>query len=161
MTSRWARTAVTALAIVGLGTMAGAASPQRNASAADVRQRVTLPRSERDQILAEMRGMLESVRGILFGLASKDMPAIEKAARTSAVRETANPELDKTLPEGFLRFRLQTHQGFQALADQAHTGGTEAELIRKLATLTNNCVGCHGAFRVVEGPAARVAPRQP
>lgn len=159
MTSTRVRTLVLALTFVGLATSETVAGDQRVAATVDSRQRITLPANGRVQILAEMRGMLESVRAVLFALSSHDMPAVERAARASAVDATANPDLDRVLPEGFLRFRLQTHQAFQALADHAHANGPEVEVIKELATITNNCVGCHGAFRVVEGPAPKAKPR--
>ena len=165
MNSRWARGALGTMALVLLGTAAGMAAAQRGGPVTDTRQRVTLPRAERDQILAEMRGMLESVRGILYGLANDDIPMIEQAAQASAVPASGSPELDKGLPEGFLRFRVQTHLSFQSLAAQARAGDSRDEIIRRLATITNACVGCHGAYRVVEGPAlapgaaAPTAPR--
>lgn len=144
---------VTGVLVMGMIMFAGAAvyaGAPRSESSTDTRQRITLPRAQRDKILAEMRQMLGSIRGILHGLAANDMPTIEKAARVSGMERAADPELKKRVPEGFLKFGLQTHQGFDRLADKAKAGGTRDDIIKEMAALTNNCVGCHGAYRVVE-----------
>jgi cytochrome c556 len=159
MKSRWARraTAFAMIMAVTLGVAPRLVRAQGGAPAVDVRQRVEIPQAQRNEILAEMRGMLESLRGILFGLAAGDMAAVRTAAEASSVEATANPELDRRLPKGFLQFRYQTHEGFNSLAIEARSGSTQANLLTKVAGITNNCVGCHRAFRVVEAPAS---PRQ-
>ena len=154
MRSIWARTAVVAIAIVILGGTRQLASAQRGDPAVDTRQRVVLPEAQRHQILAEMRGMLESVRGILFGLANNDIAAVQKAAQASSVDTTANVQLDQLLPKQFLQFRLLTHEGFRSLAAEARDGTRQADLLTKVASISSYCVGCHNAFRVVEAPAS-------
>lgn len=84
-------------------------------------------------------------------MAANDMPTIEKAARASGLGTTDESQFKKWLPEGFLKFARQTHEGFDRLADKARAGGTREDFIKELAALTNNCVGCHGAYRVEEG----------
>ncbi|HWU39475.1 MAG TPA: hypothetical protein VN203_17645 [Candidatus Acidoferrum sp.] len=151
MRATWIGTGIVAMAMVMcVSASANAASPASESST-DTRQRITLPRAQRDKILTQMRQMLGSIRGVLHGLATNDMPTIERAARVSGMEQTPDPELKKRVPEGFLKFGLQTHQGFDRLADKAKSGGTRDDIIKELATLTNNCVGCHGAYRVVEG----------
>lgn len=159
MKSRWVRTAA-AVAIITAMTLGAAprlVTAQGGDPAVDTRQRVEIPQAQRNEILAEMRGMLESLRAILFGLAMGDLAAVRKAAEASSVAATANPELDRRLPKGFLQFRFQTHEGFDSLAAETRAGSTQTLLLTKVAAITNNCVGCHQAFRVVEAPAS---PRQ-
>ena len=92
-----------------------------------------------------------SISGILHGLVTNDMAAVDKAARASGIERAADPQLKKKLPEAFLQLGLQTHKGFDMLADQAMAGGTREDIIKELAGLTNNWVGCHAAYRVDEG----------
>ena len=160
-----ARTAVAGITIVILGGTVQLASAQRGAPAVDTRQAVVLSEAQRNQILAEMRGMLESVRGILFGLAQNDMEVVQKAAQASSVEATANAQLDQRLPKQFLQFRFLTHEAFRSLAAEARDGTRPADLLTKVASISSYCVGCHNAFRVVEtaastsrGPAT-TAPR--
>ena len=141
---------VVALGLIVLAGVAGYAGAPQSEPSSDTRQRLTLPRAQRDKILAEMRQMLGSIRGILDGLAANDMPTIESAARISGMGKAADPELKKKVPEGFLKLGLQTHKGFDDLADKAKAGGAREDIIKNLAALTNNCVGCHGAYRIDE-----------
>jgi cytochrome c556 len=150
MKSRWIGAGVMAMGMIMLAGAAGYAGTSRSEPSTDTRQRITLPRAQRDKILAEMRQMLGSIRGVLHGLAANDMPTIERAARVSGMERATDPELKKKVPEGFLKFGIQTHQGFDSLADKAKTGATREDIIKEMAALTNNCVGCHGAYRVVE-----------
>jgi cytochrome c556 len=150
MKSRWIGVGVVVMGVVMLAGVAGYAGTPRDEPSSDTRQRIPLPRTQREKILAEMRQMLGSIRGILHGLAANDMPTIERAARVSGMERAADPELKKRVPEGFLKFGLQTHQGFDKLADKARVGGTREDIIKELAALSNNCVGCHGAYRVDE-----------
>jgi cytochrome c556 len=146
--------AVVAIAIVIFTGAPQLAYAQRGDPAVDTRQRVVIPEAQRHQILAEMRGMLESVRGILFGLANNDMAAVQKAAQASSAEATANAQLDQRLPKQFLQFRLMTHDGFRSLAAEARNGARQADLLTKVAGITSYCVGCHNAFRVVESAAS-------
>jgi hypothetical protein len=150
MRSRWIGAGIMVTGMIMLAGAAVYAGAPSSESSTDTRQRITLPRAQRDKILAEMRQMLGSIRGILHGLAANDMPTIERAARVSGMERATDPELKKKVPEGFLKFGLQTHQGFDRLADKAKTGATREDIIKEMAALTNNCVGCHGAYRVVE-----------
>lgn len=163
MRCMWARTAVVAITIVIAEGTLQLASAQRGDPAIDTRQRVVLSVAQRNQILAEMRGMLESVRGILFGLAQNDIAAVQKAAQASSVGTAANAELDQRLPKEFLQFRFMTHQAFGSLAAEARDGTRPADLLTKTASISSYCVGCHNAFRVVEtaspGRSSATAPR--
>lgn len=149
---QWRRigTGVVLVGVLILLSVAGYAGEARSGPSTDTRQRVTLPRAQRNEILAEMRQMLGSLRGILYGLAANDMRTVENAAQVSGIEGAANPQLRKGLPDRFLQFRLQTHEGFNRLADKAKAGGNREDVIKELAALTNNCVGCHNAFRVEE-----------
>lgn len=104
--------------------------------------------AERDKVLAEMRQMLESMSGVLQGFVANDMPEIEKAARASGMETAVDPQLEKKLPEAFLRLGMLTHKSFDKLADQAKAGGTREDAIKALAVLSNNCVGCHRTYRL-------------
>lgn len=119
-------------------------------STGDTRQRLILTPAQRSMMLAEMRLMLGSVGGILQGLATGNLAAAEKAARTSGMTGSADvdPHIKTRLPQPFLELAMHTHRGFDLLADRIHAGGSQADIIRELATLTGNCVACHAAYRL-------------
>jgi hypothetical protein len=118
----------------------------------DTRQRLLLPPAARDKVLAEMRLMLESINGILQGVATGDITAAEKAARASGMTTAADvdPQIKQRLPEAFLALGMQTHKAFDALADQLKDSGTQESAIKGLARITANCVACHAAYRLDE-----------
>lgn len=122
------------------------------AQTGDARQRLALPPAGRDKVLAEMRLMLESVNGILQGVTANDLPAVEKAARASgmAMAVDVDPQIMQALPPPFRELGMQTHRGFDALADQIKGGGTRDDAVRGLARVTNNCVACHAIYRLDE-----------
>jgi hypothetical protein len=138
--------------VLGTALLAGAASAQPPSPPADARERVTLPAAAREKILAEMRHMLESVSAILQGLAAGDPGAIETAARASGMGMAGNmdPRVRSTLPAPLRELGMQTHRGFDALADRMKAGGTRDDAVRGLAQITQSCVACHAIYRLDE-----------
>lgn len=135
-----------------LGSLSNAPAVEPHESSVDTRQRVVLAHAQRDMMLTEMRLMLASVSGIIQGLATGDLPAAEKAARTSGIGKAVdvNPHIKTRLPQQFLELAMRTHRGFDMLADQIQAGGSQADILRGLATLTGNCVACHVVYRLDE-----------
>jgi hypothetical protein len=103
-------------------------------------------------VLGEMRRMLESVNAILQGLVAGDPAAIEAAARASGMvmAVDVDPRLMSALPAPFRELGMQTHRGFDALADRMKGGGTPQDALRGLAQVTNGCVACHAIYRLDE-----------
>lgn len=138
--------------VIVLGLLGSSAAVEPRASSTDTWQRLVLAPAQRDKLLAEMRLMLQSVSGIVQGLAANDLPAVEKAARASGMAAAADvdPQIEKLLPRQFLELGMQTHRGFDKLADQIKAGGSRDDTIRRLAELTGNCVACHATYRLDE-----------
>jgi mono/diheme cytochrome c family protein len=135
-----------------LGCLGNAPATEPRESSADTRQRLVLAPAQRDMMLTEMRVMLSSVSGIIQGLATGDLPAAEKAARASGIKEAAdvNPHIKARLPHPFLELAIHTHRGFDSLADQIKAGSSQADILRGLAKLTGNCLACHATYRLDE-----------
>ncbi|MBZ0159931.1 hypothetical protein [Candidatus Methylomirabilis sp.] len=135
-----------------LGFLGPSTAVELHGTSADTRQRLVLAPAQRDMMLAEMRLMLESVSGIVQGLAADDLPVAEKAARMSGMMHAADtdPQLQKLLPQLFLELAMHTHRGFDTLADQMKAGSSQADILRGLAKLTGNCVACHVMYRLDE-----------
>lgn len=140
------------MGVIAFGLFGYSHAVEPHESSSDTRQRLVLTPTQRDQILAEMRLMLGSVSGIVQGLAADDLPAAEKAARMSGMMHAADtdPQLKKLLPQPFLELGMQTHRGFDILADQMKAGGNQTDILRGLARLTGNCVACHATYRLDE-----------
>lgn len=151
MRSRLLAVLVSAIALVALGPFA-AAPGHAQAPAADARQRLALSAPARDKVLAEMRAMLESLHGVLSGLAAGDRTAAERAARAAGMGTAADvdPEIKRQLPPGFLSLGMRTHQGFDRLADQIRAGAPVPEALGAVTRVTANCVACHASYRLDE-----------
>lgn len=137
--------------LVALATAAPlAAQHHHHARPDDARQRVVLPAPAREKVLAEMRAMLESVHGILRALAAGDLAAAEKAARASGLGAAADmdPAVKSGVPAPFLQLGMQTHRGFDRLADELRAGASAGDALARLADVTSACVACHAAYRL-------------
>ena len=121
-------------------------------SSTDNRQRIELSAPHRDMVLKEMRTMLESIHGILSGIANDDTAAIIEAARKSGLVMAAdmNPELSSQLPKDFLQLGMSTHKEFDVLAAAVEEGQTFEQTIQSLTGITGRCVGCHAVYRLDE-----------
>jgi cytochrome c556 len=144
------RTVATVLA--GLAIALGLGSTGSGQPPGDPRQRLTLPPPARDRVLAEMRHMLESVNAVLRGVVANDLAAVEKAARAAGtvMAVEMDPAMMRQLPPAFRDLGMQTHRGFDELADRIKAGGTREDAIRALAGVTGNCVACHAVYRLDE-----------
>lgn len=136
------------------GAMAG--------SGADVREAIVVPQAQRAMLLAEMRGLLTSVNGVLRGLAAGDtamMRANAAAGGMAAMQQQHRaarmemPELGTgpmaAMPEGFRMLGRSVHMGFDSLATSISAGAGRDAVVQRLATLTTRCVSCHAAYRLV------------
>ena len=128
------------------------------------RQRIELSAPYRDMVLEEMRIMLESIHGIVNGIANDDTAAIVEAARKSGLVIVADmdPRLNSQLPADFLQLRMLTHEAFDVFAAAVEEGQTADETIQSLAAIMRQCVGCHTAYRLDEiqdSPKEEITPQ--
>ncbi|HET9492590.1 MAG TPA: hypothetical protein VFR64_22930 [Methylomirabilota bacterium] len=138
------------VALVGAVVAVPLATPE--AQPVDRRQRIVVPPAARERVLAEMRAMLESVNGVLRALATGDLAAGEKAARASGLATAADvePEVKRALPPQFLSLGMQTHRGFDRVAEELRAGAAREAIVASLAEVTSLCVACHAAYRLDE-----------
>lgn len=116
----------------------------------DGRLAIALAPPERDMVLAEMRGMLISVQGIVAGLAAHDMRQVASAAKASgmAAAADATPSLLAKLPLAFKDLGFSVHRGFDELADAAQKGSTADQVLARLSIQLQSCAACHAAYRL-------------
>ena len=125
-------------------------SPAGAQQSTDAPQRLGLTPVERDAIRDEMRMMLQSLGGIMQGLAAGDLVMVERAARASGVVMAVDPRLEKKLSPPFLQLLARTHKRFDVLADAIKAGATRDAVLRRLAAITASCVTCHDTYRLGE-----------
>jgi len=120
----------------------------------DGRQAIVVSAEERDSLLAEMRGFLETVQGTVDSLAADDMIAIAELNAASGMRATAGTpaELTAKLPEEFRLLGVSTHQLFDGISQEATDMGDPGMIVGQIGTLLANCTACHASYRFdVEG----------
>ena len=115
----------------------------------DGRIAVHLDAGERDLVLTEMRGFLESVQKISMGIAGNDMELVAEYARKSGMAATDGMPgtLVGKLPLGFKKLGPDTHKKFDQLALDAEEFGDAEHALSQLSVLLQNCVACHEAYR--------------
>lgn len=138
--------------------LAGAAyllvSPGNVEPHADGRSVVLLTPDERNMVLGEMRGLLETVQVVVQAATMGDMEAIS-AASTAAGMAAARGEsaaLIGKLPIEFMTLGMGTHKAFDALAVTAQGTDDPMVVLAELGTIMDNCTGCHAGYRLgIEG----------
>ncbi len=116
---------------------------------ADGRAGIVVTSAERDFLLGEMQGFLETIQAVTAGVAAGDMAAIATSAKESGMAKSADvpASLVSKLPLGFKQLGMATHKAFDALAMEAEDMGDKEEILSQLARLMRNCTACHAAFR--------------
>jgi len=119
------------------------------ASEGDGRTTIMLTAGERELVLNEMRGFLESVQEIVTGAVNKDMKSVYAAAHKSGMAGVGEVpvSLMGKLPLAFKTLGMSTHKGFDALAMEAQDIGDPQVVLGKLGELMNNCTTCHASYR--------------
>ena len=118
--------------------------------ASDGRQALLLAPGERDLVLGEMRVFLQSVQQITQGVNDNNMDVIVAAAKQvgAAAQQAVPASLIKKLPLEFKKLGFDTHSKFDQLALDAEQFGDTKVVLEQLTGLMNNCVACHGAYRI-------------
>jgi len=118
--------------------------------ASDGRKAILLTPGERDLVLAEMRGFLQSVQEIVTAVQQQKVEAAAVAARRvgAAAQKGVPARLIGKLPGEFKMLGFDTHRQFDQLALDAEQLGDPDHTLEQLAALMGSCVGCHTAFRI-------------
>lgn len=129
----------------------------------DTREAIKLPAMQRNMVLAEMRGMLTSVNGILRGLATGDTALTRASAAAAGMAAMMGGGgmgmgrgmgagrgrgMGPMMPEGFRSLGHATHQSFDSLAARISQGAPADTVVARLAAITNNCLVCHSTYRL-------------
>lgn len=123
--------------------------------ASDHREAIVVQPAERDLVLMEMRTMLESVQGIVAGMAEEDLARVQTAARASgmAIAQDVPPALMAKLPLDFKQLGMGAHRGFDELSAAVEQEETPEMLMTRLGDQLARCVACHAKYRL-EGAAS-------
>ena len=137
--------------LVLLAVAAGATLFVRGTTAEsdDGRTAILLSAAERTHVLAEMRGLLEAVETITFGISQNDMSAVSAAARAVGMRAAGGEPITliAKLPLEFKTLGMATHQAFDDLAVEAEDKGDGTVVLEQLSAILSNCTSCHAGYR--------------
>jgi len=116
----------------------------------DGRIAVHLDAGETDLVLMEMRMFLEAVQLIVKGTNENDMKLVAEAARKvgKAAQAAVPGTLMGKLPIELKTLGFDTHTKFDQMAMDAEELGDSKHASEQLATLMQNCVACHAAYRL-------------
>ena len=116
----------------------------------DGRVAINLDAGETDLVLMEMRMFLEAAQQIVKGANENDMKLVAEAARRvgKAAQEAVPGTLMGKLPLEFKQLGFDTHTKFDQLAMDADDLEDSSHALSQLATLMENCVGCHAGYRL-------------
>ncbi len=110
-------------------------------SGADGRTEIRLAPSERDQILKEMRQLLQAVHGVVVGLNAPEPDAkqVEQTARAVGMRMAADasPSIMMKLPLPFKQMGMSVHRDFDELADGIARGEQSRQTLNRLTSITS------------------------
>lgn len=120
----------------------------------DDRDPIHVDAAGRFAVLAEMRTMLNAVQGIVGGAASGDTAAMRASAAMAgtALASESGHHMAAQLGEDFVQLGMRTHTGFDSLAADVAQGKSREFVLRRLANIMGNCVGCHNQYRLVVQP---------
>ena len=153
---------ITAAALLAAGGLAGWGVAQD-----DARQAIQVPEARRAMMLAQMRGFLQSVNGVLNGAMAGDtalMRASAAAAGMAAMHQGRmsgmgpgphagmgqgmGPMMGGGMPPAFMQLGHATHNGFDELAAAIARGAGRDSALTRLGELTSKCVSCHAAYKL-------------
>ncbi len=121
---------------------------------ADGRTAVLVSADERNKLLGEMRGLLETVQGITLAAVDGNMEEVQSLATAvgMAAPRGESPALLRKLPLEFKTLGLGTHRAFDDLATLASVSEDPLEILGELGKVMGNCTSCHAGYRLgIEG----------
>ena len=134
-------------------TVAGAAFLYINGLTArglDDRQIILLSQSEREHVLEEMRGLLDTVAQITAALARPDNATVARIAGNAGSKGMSgeSPALIAKLPIDFRTGGANMHANFDQMAAAARGGASQARMTTMLSEQLSGCVACHASYRM-------------
>ncbi len=130
--------------------------PSAASYAVNQRANINVSAVEHAHLMTEMNDFMRAIHSINTALASKDFATVStvatamgpKGGKHDAVGKAVH---DKLPPEWFALAR-PTHQNFLAIANEAKSNPTVEGVLAKVAATTQQCVACHGSFKLTVAP---------
>jgi hypothetical protein len=115
----------------------------------DTRSAIITTYTDKEFVMSEMRGFLETIKEINEGIANNLPEKIIKAAEKSggAATEHAPAGLLKVLPLSFKKLGFDTHDRFDEIAKLAKENYNRDQIQQKMSEVLNNCTSCHQSYK--------------
>ena len=152
----WSITAAILLLVVGVGATLFVRGNTTESD--DGRIAILLNATERTHVLGEMRGLLEAVEAITYGVSQSDLASVSDAARAVGMGAAGGEPVTllAKLPLEFKSLGMATHQAFDDLAAEAEDKGDGNVVLERLSDILGNCTSCHSSYQfAVEGDGGR------
>jgi hypothetical protein len=128
-----------------------------NDAATDIRVKVVFSKRTYNHTLTSMRNHLETLHDINLFLSSRDFSsaaklAAEKQGMSSLGLHGAH-ESGKYMPKQMAELGMQLHRSasqFSLAAQEATVPENYGETLKALSKVTQSCVACHRAYRLVQ-----------
>lgn len=117
----------------------------------DRRMPIEVASATRFAVLTEMRTMLRAVQGIVAAASTHDTAGVRTAAVTAgmAAASEADLQVQRELGSEFVMLGMRTHMQFDSLAADVSLAKDQGVVLRRMAAIMGNCVGCHEQYRLV------------
>lgn len=137
-----------------IATERGVGALRGDTTEMDKRVQIEVSSATRFAVLTEMRTMLRAVQGIVAAASNQDTAEVRKAAATAGIAAASetDPTAQRELGSDFVMLGMRTHASFDSLAADVSTTKDQAVVLRRMAGVMGNCVGCHEQFRLVVRP---------
>ena len=140
------------LSVFGDGETAAAAVPATSeaAATADQREPVVFNAEQHRFALAQMRGLLATIRDLDAAELAGDSARMAEIARAEGPGQARNRQhpagFHEALPDGFRAMSRSMRQTFGGMAGDLETGDLQAYRAKRLQAL-GTCVACHESYR--------------
>ncbi len=116
----------------------------------DTREVLRLSTSEGAFMMKEMRGLLETMEGVLLALDKGQMQELAKIARKRGMADMVNvpKSFIRKVPKGFKTFARGMHVGWDEIAEEAETMGDKNEVVKLIVAQFSRCTGCHKIYKL-------------
>lgn len=120
----------------------------------DQRRAIITSKENKDFVMAEMRGFLETIQEINLGLTHNNPEQIIKAAEKAggAATEHIPTGLLKALPIEFKKLGFDTHDKFDQLAEAVRKKYNKEQTQEQLNGILSNCTSCHKSYKFETQP---------
>lgn len=138
------------IAVIGFAAYKFTSDPNI-ATGVDDRTPVVLTAAEKAEVLEEMRGLLETVQGIIIASTSDNVADIPDLVRPYGMAAVENESVTMAakLPVEVITMGYDAHRAMDAVGAMAEDGASGTEILAALGDAMYLCTTCHSSYKFV------------